>query len=574
MTIIREEPPKVEIKKENKKLKKKDIVILVSLVAIFICLSVTSLVQKSPTVDEVSRHIPTGYVFLKTRDFAYATDTPPLGRYIVGAPLLCMNLILPENRDFWARENQSEFSQKFLYELNRKSAVDIVLFPRLMTVIVGVFGGVFLFFWMKKNFDKLTALITVVFYFLSPNIIAHARLATTDMVATVAVMCSILTFWTFINEINLKNLIISSFFLALALMSKYFAVLLLPVFLIFMLNVGIYHRREQGIKRILYTYLVYLFIALLILWIGYLFEFKPFLKNVSGANQKIVMFKKAIKFLLPAVRMSTLDDFTRKIFRTPVPLGSYVYGVLGAFKHAYEGTRSFFMGQWSSKGDLSYYITAFLIKTPVPVMASFLLGLFFGVRNKKIRTLYLYFLTIIFVYVAFASHSNFQVGLRFILLIYPLIFIIAATAITIVVKTENIKRILMVILTLWMCAINIFIWPDYIAYFNELIGGPSNGYKFLRDSNLDWGQDLPGLKAYMDKNYMDFVKLDYYGEGDPSFYGINYDKVNELELHAPEDFVYAISVNNIDNYSWVQSRNPDAVIGYSIFIYDLRKNGK
>ena len=43
--------------------------------------------------------------------------------------------------------------------------------------------------------------------------------------------------------------------------------------------------------------------------------------------------------------------------------------------------------------------------------------------------------------------------------------------------------------------------PHYLAYFNEAFGGPANGYKFLADSsNLDWGQDLKGLKRFMEKN--------------------------------------------------------------------------
>ena len=40
--------------------------------------------------------------------------------------------------------------------------------------------------------------------------------------------------------------------------------------------------------------------------------------------------------------------------------------------------------------------------------------------------------------------------------------------------------------------------PHYLAYFNELAGGPANGFKELVDSNLDWGQDLKNLKLWLD----------------------------------------------------------------------------
>lgn len=34
------------------------------------------------------------------------------------------------------------------------------------------------------------------------------------------------------------------------------------------------------------------------------------------------------------------------------------------------------------------------------------------------------------------------------------------------------------------------VYPHQLAYFNEAVGGPENGYKHLLHSNLDWGQDL------------------------------------------------------------------------------------
>jgi hypothetical protein len=42
--------------------------------------------------------------------------------------------------------------------------------------------------------------------------------------------------------------------------------------------------------------------------------------------------------------------------------------------------------------------------------------------------------------------------------------------------------------------------PHYLAFFNALAGGPSQGYRHLVDSSLDWGQDLPGLKRWLDEH--------------------------------------------------------------------------
>jgi hypothetical protein len=43
-------------------------------------------------------------------------------------------------------------------------------------------------------------------------------------------------------------------------------------------------------------------------------------------------------------------------------------------------------------------------------------------------------------------------------------------------------------------------YPHSLSYFNEFIGGPKNGGKHLIHSNLDWGQDIIGLKRWLDQH--------------------------------------------------------------------------
>src|SRR5690606_36664665 len=58
----------------------------------------------------------------------------------------------------------------------------------------------------------------------------------------------------------------------------------------------------------------------------------------------------------------------------------------------------------------------------------------------------------------------------------------------------------LVILALW-------IHPHYLSYFNFAVGGPANGYRVLTDSNVDWGQDLLRLRAWMDEHDVERIKL-------------------------------------------------------------------
>ena len=77
----------------------------------------------------------------------------------------------------------------------------------------------------------------------------------------------------------------------------------------------------------------------------------------------------------------------------------------------------------------------------------------------------------------------------------------------------------------WHVAESITIRPDYLAYFNQLAGGPSEAYKHLADSSLDWGQDLPALKRWLDREGLQQpgagkVYLSYFGTARPDYYGI------------------------------------------------------
>ncbi len=130
--------------------------------------------------------------------------------------------------------------------------------------------------------------------------------------------------------------------------------------------------------------------------------------------------------------------------------------------------------------------------------------------------------------------------------------------------------------------------PHYLAYFNELVGGPENGYKFLVDSNLDWGQDLKGLKKWMDKNGINLIGLSYFGTADPRYYGTPFVYLPSIPFsyrgHEKKDIgrkptYFAISATNLQGVfltradrkilSLFKGREPIAKIGYSIFIYKL-----
>ncbi len=151
----------------------------------------------------------------------------------------------------------------------------------------------------------------------------------------------------------------------------------------------------------------------------------------------------------------------------------------------------------------------------------------------------------------------------------------------------SLQYVILSFLILWQACSALSIQPYYLAYFNELVGGPENGYRYLVDSNLDWGQDLPALRDYMTAQGVEQVYLSWFGPARPERYGIRYSPLpgfpryqGSAETFAfnpyqPAPGFYAISATNLqgvplierDTFAWFRDQEPLAQPGYSILIY-------
>ncbi|MCP5111153.1 MAG: hypothetical protein GY953_09985, partial [bacterium] len=175
-------------------------------------------------------------------------------------------------------------------------------------------------------------------------------------------------------------------------------------------------------------------------------------------------------------------------------------------------------------------------------------------------------------YLATTLTSGLNVGIRHVLPIYVFGFVWIAA---LVPRAGRRSRIALVCLLTLLAVESLAVFPHHVAFFNAASGGPSMGERYLLDSNLDWGQDLKRLGAYLQSTGTKQVCLAYFGTADPAYYGIR--KVN-APLTPESDCIAAVSVNLLHDlyvkageFSWLRERDPIARIGYSIYVYDLRK---
>jgi hypothetical protein len=268
-----------------------------------------------------------------------------------------------------------------------------------------------------------------------------------------------------------------------------------------------------------------------------------------------------------------------------------------------EMLRIFFEGQARlafANGELRvggwwwYFPFATVIKTPLPLMLAYGLGLVWALADPGRlfrRDLALWLFPGIYLLAALVSDVN--IGYRHLLPIFPFLYVnTSRIAGSLRGSTGRIPRYvsqpLSVLLGVWYVLGTALVYPFPIAYFNELVGGAKNGYRYLVDSNVDWGQSFKALKSYMDLKEIPRANISYFTWIDPGAYGIHYTPLfpgHGTESYMPRRYdpapgVYAISATTLqgialkehdpDLYEWFRHRVPDAQPGYGLLVYEVR----
>lgn len=139
---------------------------------------------------------------------------------------------------------------------------------------------------------------------------------------------------------------------------------------------------------------------------------------------------------------------------------------------------------------------------------------------------------------------------------------------------------------LWQAVGTARVWPFHLTFFNEIAGGPRNGYRYLADSNVDCGQGLNALHAYpQEHQWMDlrlsiftpFIRPEQYGiQAEPLPPSTRVPAVLPAHFN-PAPGYYVISASTlrglqvVDNamYNWLWHREPDDVIANAMLAHHV-----
>jgi hypothetical protein len=206
---------------------------------------------------------------------------------------------------------------------------------------------------------------------------------------------------------------------------------------------------------------------------------------------------------------------------------AYLFGVIWQLSRPPHTV--FLNGEIGTDGWWYYFPEAILLKsTPSLLVLVGAIGACLLVRRLPLSLNGLFLIIPLLYFLLITCWKAMNLGHRYVAPIYPLLFVIAGLSGR-ALDGINWKSGALVVLLLGHTMSSLAAYPRYLSYFNSLRGGPDQGWKYLLDSNIDWGQDLSRLKDWMIEKKVPRVHLAYFGTGDPKAYGIPFEKLQCLD---------------------------------------------
>ena len=520
----------------------------------------------SLTFDE-GPHLAVGYATLRAGDLRLQPVHihPPLANVLAAAPLLLQrDLPNPREIEGWEINSLSAVTDAVVWQYPHPRRMAMA--GRIPILLIGVLLGALIFRWAREGGGWFAGAFALALYAFDPNCVAHGSLVTTDMAA---VFFSVVTLYVLQSEKTAKRQSIRwvgvGVLLGLAQLAKVSALLLVPVVGVILcvasckLQVASWRTKLAGLaRRILWVFVP----AGLVIWAGYGFE--------VGA--------------VPGLPI-------------PIPAATHVKVFLALREHYALGHPTFLMGRVSDQGWGWYFPAAFLLKTPLPVLLLVLSAILRGawrlIQSRfTVHVAYLPLILFPLLYTLTSLFSTVNIGYRHLLPILPFVYIGLGTCAGRMVsrlrrhESRVISHILPVVVLgalVWLMIGTLGVAPHYLTFFNAIAGGPENGYRYLVDSNLDWGQNLWELQAWMASHGHDHVRYAHYSPARPQAYGINADflppdpRAVAFAPWHPAPGLYAIGATvlqgpyapEINTYAWFRAHEPTARLGHALFVYDV-----
>ena len=544
--------------------------------------------QESQTWDE-GNHIFAGYRSWTNSDFGLNPEHPPLVKLLATAPLLRLPLQTPKLQD---RDFKSEAfldGRDFLYQ----NDADMILFrTRMAAAILTLLLALLVFLATKEMFGIGAAFVALSLIVFEPNLLAHGAVVTTDVGLSCFMFATVYAFYRYVKAPSVARLIIVGVAAGLALATKHTGLLVFPMLILLALcevvrnrkgksrSVGAIAKAARPAARLAVALIITGLIAVGVLWAFYGFRYSArpaeLQLNPSLTDYTQQLKPREAKAVLTLARWHLLPE-------------SYLYG-LADVRLVANSMQTYILGKVYTHGVWFYFPVAFAIKSTLAFLILLLLAIGAMATRKLNQWREILFLTIPPVFhLAVAMSSGLNIGVRHILPLYVFFSVLIGGAAIALVRSNRGWRYAIALLLLFHALSSLRVFPSYIAYANQLWGGPANTYKYLSDSNTDWAQQLKATKQYLDKRGVKDCWIAYFAQGlaDPAYYGIPCKLLRvastpwfQTTVEAPAiiDGPVLISAGTLSGfeigpgplnpYDQFLKVQPTAVIQHGIFVFD------
>jgi hypothetical protein len=463
----------------------------------------------------------------------------------------------------------------------------VMFWSRLPFILLAALLGILLYAWGREMVGRTAALGALFLYALDPTVLAHSYLVTTDAGLAAFTVLFLWALWSYARHPSPKRLLLCGLALGAALGTKFSAVLLLPVGAVLLLA-AIRWPPEQvrGESKIGPNSPV---------------PGGKKYKKGSGASGRL---KRAERAADPAPRRFN------QLWKFAVAAGAFlamclVAGVViqalyffssdpflylaGLRRVNADHSREYltFLAGRLQHRFLSYFAAAYLLKEPVASILLAALGLIALVRSKSIAVLKKLFLllppAVLFAGYTLAADGA---GIRYMVPVLPFAFLAGGVGLEALIRNRSLGGgWVAAVLCAWIFVAAAGIYPDHLSYFNEtacLLQDPRQ-VGLDGDSNVDWGQGLKQLKAWMDQHAGGrTIHLGYHGSFPPEGYGVSHEKIGMPDLVGnPAPGLYVFSAHLVaripalakklgsDAGQWLRLTPPTAIVGHSLYVYDI-----
>jgi len=490
------------------------------------------------TVDEPS-HLLSAHLYWQGQDTLQPRDMPPLIKIVGG--WVPGRFALPDFRDdpTWKQQHEWPISVAMLRQMKGPDIQALIQASRWPFLLFPLLSTALLWWWGRQLFSPSTALTLAAIFAFEPTSLGHGAFFKNDHAATFGYLLFWVLAWRYWLAPTAGRAAAMGAGACVAALAKLSMMIAPPLGLLVLLL-----RRPPGWLRQVGIFLGVIYLGALVAC-----QFDPRLKLLTEG--------------VAAIARSTA-----------APNSVWFNG------HVHPG------------GDRTYFLRALSLKLPLTLLfftmcaAGFVL---YRIAIKRER----YFqgrpaiamaLAAGVIYLTAASLSSLQLGIRLILPVWPYLLVLCGLLLTAIPAV--LRPAFQIVVLVGVLLSTYSIYPRGISYFNGFTRNERNFVDKLSDSNFDWGQDLPSLARYMEKEQVGFIKLAYFGNDFPS----RWLPLSKFELMAipwqanfvrdpvlkPEPGLYAVSANCLtgqffpvpyrDYFSRFRRKKPYAVAG-SFFIY-------